>query len=235
MALYLGIMALLSLGGIIGSGAVLYADNSIQQTITDSNYKNITFDAKCDSNKIINSMQSIEGSVQFSKYINGFIMVISVILFILSIIGIIYVYNKSAQNIQDNLKASIQKSSNILTSKFLYFVILIILFIAILLNVVLYSVALVSIKNIDPDCFPKGPQRDAVIAANGTLTYQVISNVIIAIILLIAILSFAFFANLNQSLLNLKSNIGAVKEDIRSQAQQLIPVSKQKDIELKDK
>jgi hypothetical protein len=216
MALYLGILTVISLGAIIGSSAILYVDNSVQQNITDSNYNNIQTTDKCDSTKIIKSMQTISGMLTFSRFVTGFILFISILLFIASIGGLIYFYTVlNKESLISQLKSSYQKSSNIFTSKFLYFVILCIICFAAIINTIVYGIALGSINSLNKDCFATGTPKDAIISAASTLTYQVISNVVISIILIIVIILMIIFGNLGKSLDNLKSNLSDVQKDIQ--------------------
>lgn len=216
MALYLGILTFISLGAIIGSGSILYIDSKVQQNIADTKYNNIKTTDKCDSSKIIQSMQTILGMLNFSRYLTGIIMLVSILLFIASVGGLIYFYTAlNKEGLVTQIKTSYEKSSNIFTSKFLYFVILCIIGISAIVNTFVYGVALGTIRGINTDCFSPGPERDSLLTATSTLTYQVISNVVVSFILLIVIILLIVFGNLNQSLTNLKSNLTKIKSDIQ--------------------
>jgi membrane protein insertase Oxa1/YidC/SpoIIIJ len=111
-------------------------------------------------------------------------------------------------------------------------VILCIIGISAIINTFVYGVALGTIRGINTDCFPSGPERESLLTATSTLTYQVISNVVVSFILVIVIILMIVFGNLNQSLTNLKSNFTKIKSDIdphletikQKIAEQLTPV-----------
>jgi flagellar biosynthesis protein FlhB len=237
MALYLGILAFIGLGATIGSGYVLYSDNSLLNDITTIDYNNIKFDTSCDSKSITTSFDNINASIKFSRFINGFILAISVLLLLFCVIGIIYIVNQQGkEQTVSQLKTSFEKSQSIFTSKVLYFILGIIVLVALIINLILYTVALVSIRNITEECIPTGNQRQAFDDARSSLTYQVFINAILSVFLLIGLIVFGIFANLSGSLENLKTNIQGVKKDIQSQAQTIFkkPTGPANEVELTD-
>jgi p-aminobenzoyl-glutamate transporter AbgT len=183
------IVAFVTFLGIVISSIILGIANTVSGYLDDTKYIDLVGDCENTKEKIFSI---VDDDINRIRWINGIMLAIFIILFILSCVGIYFTWDKD--DTDEKTQSSVVK---FFKSSFFLYVVLFILFLIFLVYTIFYGIMLGKISGADEDCFGDDSKDNIKLGnfnkAKNLITTQFITCLFMFIVILFIIGGIIFY------------------------------------------
>lgn len=177
------IVAIVTFLGIVISSIILGIANTISGYLNDTDYDDLTGDCANTKEKIFSIL---DDDISRIRWLNGIMLAIFIVLFILSCIGIYFTWEKSEAD--EKTQSAVTKFFG---SPFFLYGILFVLFLIFLIYTIFYGLMLGKISGAEEECFSGDITKDSSDLSNFNRAKNLITTQFVVCLIMLLIVSFS--------------------------------------------